>query len=83
MGVIIDHGAADFPFQQLAAIIRERIKSGEYAPGSKLPTIVEITGETGLTPMTIRRAMALLSDEGLVRIVPGRGTFVMEGLAEN
>ena len=76
MGVKINHGDADFPFEQLAEIIRGRIRSGEYAPGSKLPTIAKITEESGLAPMTIRRAMAELSKEGLVRIVPGRGTFV-------
>jgi DNA-binding GntR family transcriptional regulator len=67
---------AEFPYLQLAAQIRERITSGEYPPGAKLPPIVEIVAQTGLSPMTIRRAYKLLEDEGLVTIVPGRGTFV-------
>jgi GntR family transcriptional regulator len=74
--VRIDHDAAEFPYLQLAALIRERIASGEYPPGTKLPPITQITAETGLSPMTIRRAYKLLADEGLVTIVPGRGTFV-------
>lgn len=74
--VQIDHGAAQFPFEQLAAILRERIRSGEYGPGAKLPTISEIVSETGLSPMTIRRAVGVLADEGLVLVVAGRGTFV-------
>lgn len=76
MRVQIDHEAAEFPYLQLAAILRERIASGEYGPGAKLPTIIEITAQTGLTAMTIRRSMRLLADEGLISIVPGRGTFV-------
>lgn len=72
----IDHEAAEFPYLQLAAILRERIAAGEYPPGGKLPTIIEITGETGLTAMTIRRSMKILADEGLIVIIPGRGTFV-------
>ena len=72
----IDHGAPEFPYEQLVAIIRERIGSGEYAPGSKIPTIVEFEDETGLSSMTVRRAFRVLADEGLLRIVPGRGTFV-------
>ena len=76
--VRIDHDAADFPFEQLAVQLRERITSGEYAAGQKLPTINEIVSETGLSPMTIRRAVKTLADEGLVRVVPGRGTFVAE-----
>jgi GntR family transcriptional regulator len=74
--VRIDHDAAEFPYLQLAAQIRERITSGEYQPGAKLPPIAEIVAQTGLSPMTIRRAYKLLEDEGLATIVPGRGTFV-------
>jgi GntR family transcriptional regulator len=75
--VQIDHDAARFPFLQLADIIRERIASGEYGPGAKLPTIDQVVRETGLSPMTIRRAMKVLADEGLVEVVPGRGSFVV------
>ena len=72
----IDPAAADFPFEQLAAQLRERIRSGEFGKGTKLPTIQEIVSETGLSPMTIRRAYKVLADDGLVVIKPGRGTFV-------
>jgi GntR family transcriptional regulator len=74
--VQIDHEAEEFPFAQLARILRHRIESGEYEPGKKIPSIEDIVAETGLSPMTIRRAVKVLSDEGLVRVVPGRGTFV-------
>jgi len=37
--VRIDHGSAEFPYLQLARILRGRIRSGEFPPGSKLPTI--------------------------------------------
>jgi GntR family transcriptional regulator len=74
--VQIDHGGADFPYVQLADQLRARIRSGEFGPGAKLPTIDEIVADTGLSPMTIRRAYRVLADEGLVRVVKGRGTFV-------
>ena len=76
MRVRIDHDSAEFPYLQLARIIRERIRAGEFPPGSKLPTINEITGETGLSPMTIRRAYRELAD--VAEVVPGRGTFVRQ-----
>lgn len=72
--VQIDHASAEFPYLQLARLLREGITSGRYPAGSKLPTINEIVRQTGLSPMTIRRAVAELGD--LVRVVPGRGTFV-------
>jgi GntR family transcriptional regulator len=76
MYVHIDHDAADFPFEQLARQLRERISSGEYPKGSKLPSIDDIVQQTGLSPMTIRRAFKMLADAGLVVIRAGRGTFV-------
>jgi DNA-binding GntR family transcriptional regulator len=76
--VEIDHDAAEFPFLQLAAILRERITSGEYPPGRKIPPITELEEESGLSTMTVRRAVKVLAGEGLVHTVPGRGTFVRQ-----
>jgi DNA-binding GntR family transcriptional regulator len=76
MPVHIDPDEARFPFEQLADQLRAGIESGKYAPGRKLPTLAEITADTGLSPMTIRRAYKILANEGLVVVVPGRGTFV-------
>jgi DNA-binding GntR family transcriptional regulator len=77
--VQIDHEAAEFPFQQLAAIIRTRIQDGTY--DRRLPPLTELEAESGLSPMAVRRAVRLLVDEGLVRTVPGRGTFVVRDRA--
>jgi DNA-binding GntR family transcriptional regulator len=74
--VRIDHDSEEFPYLQLAAQIRDGIASGKYPPGSKLATISEIVADTGLSPMTIRRAYRMLADEGLITVVPGRGTYV-------
>ena len=72
----IDHGAAEFPFEQLARILRARIESGQYPAGRKIPPLIELQEEFGLSSMTVRRAVKQLSDDGLLLRVPGRGTFV-------
>ena len=61
---------------QLAALLRERITSGEIT--SVMPSIMELTEETGLAVNTVRRAIKILADEGLVQTIPGRGTFVVK-----
>ncbi len=55
-------------------MLRQRILSGEIA--SVLPSLTDLTEQTGLAPNTIRRAIKILRDEGLVYTVRGRGTFV-------
>jgi GntR family transcriptional regulator len=74
--VEIDHGDAEFPYRQLARFLRERIVSGEYPAGRKLPSIIELQAESGLSAKTVQRAIAVLAGEGLVVTVPNRGTFV-------
>jgi DNA-binding GntR family transcriptional regulator len=77
--VAIDHGAAEFPYLQLARILRERIRDGTYPPGRKIPPLTALQEEFGLSDMTVRRAVGVLAAEGLLEKVPGRGTFVSHG----
>ena len=71
----IDQASPDHPYVQVADQLRARIISREIT--SLLPSIMELTEETGLAPNTIRRAIKILIDEGLVQTTPGRGTFVI------
>jgi GntR family transcriptional regulator len=74
--VKIDPTSPEHPYVQLAALLRERIASGEIM--SVMPSIMELTEETGLAVNTVRRAIKILADEGLVQTIPGRGTFVVK-----
>ena len=62
-------------YRQLAAQLREAITSGEIAPDEALPSLQRMTQETGLAMSTVRHAVKVLMEEGLVYTVPGRGTF--------
>lgn len=74
--VTIDHEGAEFPYLQLARILRARIEAGTYPAGRKIPPLIALQAEFGLSPMTVRRAIRILVDEGLLLPVSGRGTFV-------
>lgn len=76
MAIMIDPHAPEPSYIQLAAVLRGRIEAGEIAPRQAIPSISYLVGETGLAVGTVRRAIALLVDEGLIYTVPGRGTFV-------
>jgi GntR family transcriptional regulator len=71
----IDPASPEHPYLQLAGRLRALIRSG--ATVAQLPSLTTLTSETGLAVGTVRRAIDILAQEGLVRTVPGRGTFVI------
>jgi len=74
----IDREGIDAPYVQLAAILRERITSGEIPPGRRIPSHTELEQEFELARGTIKKALALLKGEGLLVTAPGRGLFVVD-----
>lgn len=66
------------PYLQLAAIIRGQVASGELAPGTRLPSILAMAGQYDVSVPTVRKALAVLKDEGIVTGVAGYGTFISE-----
>jgi DNA-binding GntR family transcriptional regulator len=72
--VKIDPRSPEHPYQQLAGQLREQIESGKIT--SQLPSITDLTEQTGLAVGTVRRAINILVMEGIAQTVPGRGTFV-------
>ena len=66
------------PFAVLAEDLRRRIKESALKPGAMIGTEVNLAAESGLSRMTVRRAVQELVDEGLVERRAGRGIFVSE-----
>lgn len=68
--------AAEPAYAQLAGIIRRQIHSGTFRPGDRLPSEAQLCQRYGVSPMTVRRSINLLIDQGVVSTERGRGTFV-------
>ncbi|MDR3052014.1 MAG: GntR family transcriptional regulator [Oscillospiraceae bacterium] len=62
-------------------ILKGKIKEGTYAVGSLLPTESEMERQFDVSRTTIRRAIGLLSAEGYVKVVQGRGSQVQDAFA--
>ncbi|WP_307710777.1 GntR family transcriptional regulator [Streptomyces sp. V1I6] len=65
-------------YRDIAAALRQQISEGRYEPGDKLPMLTELQAEWGAGYQTVRSAIALLEQEGLVEAVRRRGTIVRE-----
>lgn len=64
--------------EEVAAVIASRIASGEYPPGSKLPTIRELAEEREVSRSTASRAVLILEESMLVKTSPRQGTKVVD-----
>jgi DNA-binding GntR family transcriptional regulator len=66
-------------FTALAHPLRELIRTGELAPGALLPSESELARAAGTKRYSIRKALFLLQQEGLIGPVAGRGWAVLDG----
>ena len=70
-------------YLRVASALRGRIFSGEWAVGDRLPPFEDIAAEYQVALNTVRKAIELLSDEGLVASARGLGTRVLANRAAN
>lgn len=64
-------------YTQLAAVLRERITSGELATGDTMPGTRGISDEFGVSIETAQKALRVLEGEGLIRRYPGLPYYVL------
>lgn len=74
----VDHEGKTPLYLQIAAILRDAIARGDYAPGRPIPSETHLMQEHGVARLTARKAVRVLAKEGLVEVVQGRGAFVTE-----
>ncbi|MEV0144941.1 MULTISPECIES: GntR family transcriptional regulator [unclassified Nonomuraea] len=58
------------------AIIAERIRTGEYKAGERIPSLIALIEEFGIANATGQKVMRALRADGLIRTEPGMGSFV-------
>jgi len=62
-------------YLSISNLLRTEIVAGKIPPGSKLPTIDQYAADFGVARVTVRQALGVLAEEGLVVSIQGRGTF--------
>ena len=73
--VLFDKTSSTPLYRQLAEELRKQVKDGEISVGQKLPSESEMIQEYGVGRMTVRNALALLVNEGILTKSQGKGTF--------
>lgn len=76
MKIAVSHDSIIPLHTQLLNQLRHLILSGQWPPGSRLPSETELQRELKVSRSTIRQALGNAEAEGLIERVPGKGTFV-------
>lgn len=63
-------------YLQLREIIRNKIESGEYQPGTAIPSENELAERYGMHRLSVRASLSALVFEGLLKSIQGKGLFV-------
>jgi GntR family transcriptional regulator len=68
-------------YRRIASELRDQIRTGQLPPGTQLPTEQELAQRHGVSRNTVRLALGMLTNEGMISSSAGRGTFVRDRAA--
>jgi DNA-binding GntR family transcriptional regulator len=64
-------------YKQVAAFFRSAVQAGDLKSGDALPTEAQLSDYMGVSVDTIRAALQLLRDDGVVVTSQGIGSFIV------
>lgn len=76
LSTAIDRDSYEPAYAQLVRILSEEIAQGSYRPGDQLPSESQLCARFDVSGMTVRRAINIMIDRGIVSASQGKGTFV-------
>jgi GntR family transcriptional regulator len=63
-------------YAQLGSVFRRKVENGEWPIGEQIPTIDQLSSEYGVAKLTIRQALGMLEQDGLIERFRAKGTYV-------
>lgn len=70
-------------YEQIAAIIEQKIVNGEISPGEKLDSVEQLAKNFEVGRSAIREALTALQARGIIEIRQGEGTYIRQVTAED
>jgi DNA-binding transcriptional regulator YhcF (GntR family) len=66
-------------YLQISRLLEERILTGEWKPGDRVPSVRDLATDLEVNPNTVARTFQLLQDAGILDNRRGVGSFVADG----
>jgi len=80
--VISGDGRGQLRYEEVAGRLNHLIASGTYGPGTRLPSVRQLSGQMGVSITTVLEAYRRLEDSGTVEARPQSGYYVRQRLAD-
>ncbi len=75
------HPSSGVPvYLQLESQVKQAVAAGALRPVDALPSVRKLAAELRINPNTVAKAYQNLERDGVIRSVPGGGTFVADGV---
>ena len=65
-------------WMQLTEVLTQRVVSGQYPPGIRIPSVRDLAAEAGVNPNTMQRALAAMEEEVLLTSQRNTGRYVTQ-----
>jgi len=78
MDIVISAGSQEPIYSQIYSQISSQIINGSITGGTRLPTIRNVAQELRISVIPVKRAWEELDRNGLIKTIPGKGTFAAE-----
>ncbi|MDO4466584.1 MAG: GntR family transcriptional regulator [Bacillota bacterium] len=78
MHIILNQSSMIPIYEQLVDQIKNKIIEGELKEGDALPSVRAFSNQLKISALTVKKAYDKLEEDGFVRTVHGKGTFVLE-----
>lgn len=65
-------------YQKLYNFVYDKIMNGDFSVGQKLPTEKELAEQFSVSNITSKKALGMLARDGLIKRIPGKGSFVLK-----
>ena len=65
-------------YEQVIYAVRKAVLKGQLPPGSRFPSVRQLSQELRINPNTAHKIVAHLTSEGLLQVQPGIGTVVQK-----
>lgn len=69
-------------YQVVYEAIEKKIREGVWKPGDKIPTVQQLSEDLGVGASSVREAIRILSQQKILKVEQGRGTYVQQELGE-